>query len=254
MKKEDFSDYQSNLFAEGIIKAYRNVVNTTSPELFSHYIDELEKALTNGTKYGNVSQETIEYYNGDMTVAAKELIDCFFAIDATYKDGEHEMLHSVRILNPDEVNMYSLKETLTENAWGYFSLSLSLLKLRIGGVEGAVNMTLIKLQCFLLALNLRHEEKLKRPYKNTQTYLMTDGNTGYTKIGRSYDPHKRETTLQSEKPTKSLLAISEDNCENELHEKYAKKRIRGEWFNLSEKDIKTIIKQYSFKKLTRKVR
>ena len=30
--------------------------------------------------------------------------------------------------------------------------------------------------------------------------------------------------------------------ENELHEKYANKRIRGEWFDLSKKDVGEVLK------------
>lgn len=70
--------------------------------------------------------------------------------------------------------------------------------------------------------------------------------TGYTKIGRSKDPKRREKTLQSEKPVITLLKVSKLCVEKDLHKKYNYKRIRGEWFNLSEKDIDSIVDEYSF--------
>ncbi len=73
---------------------------------------------------------------------------------------------------------------------------------------------------------------------------MRDKNTGLTKIGKSCNPVSRERTLQSEKPTISLLAISENDIENFLHEQYANKRVRGEWFALTDKDISNILKYF----------
>jgi len=80
----------------------------------------------------------------------------------------------------------------------------------------------------------------------TKTYLMLSNST-YTKIGKSFNPYKREATLQYENPTISLLAICDVDVERELHEKYSEKRHRGEWFDLSKKDINKIIKDYNFK-------
>lgn len=79
-----------------------------------------------------------------------------------------------------------------------------------------------------------------------KTYLMSDSNTGFTKIGVSRSPHIRERTLQSEKPTISLLKICDALVERELHRKYKGKRVRGEWFNLSENDLEAIISEYNF--------
>lgn len=85
--------------------------------------------------------------------------------------------------------------------------------------------------------------------KPIKTYLMTDSNTGYTKIGASINPKIRERTLQSEKPTITLFAICEDMIESELHMKFYEKQIRGEWFDLSKKDIDNLIEIYKFKPL-----
>lgn len=75
-------------------------------------------------------------------------------------------------------------------------------------------------------------------------YLMLDCNTGLYKIGMSNNPEFREKTLQSEKPTISKIAEkklpSRDFAaaiEKMVHNLYADKRVRGEWFNLSDYEI-----------------
>lgn len=85
----------------------------------------------------------------------------------------------------------------------------------------------------------RKEKKDKR----TNIYLMVDHNTGFYKIGRSKSPLKREKTLQSEKPTIELIAHWEsvESHENWLHQKFENKRIRGEWFALSQEDVDFIL-------------
>lgn len=47
---------------------------------------------------------------------------------------------------------------------------------------------------------------------------MKDENTGFTKIGKSIHPKKRERTLQSEKPTISLFKVCDKLVEKELHD------------------------------------
>nr|WP_236027380.1 GIY-YIG nuclease family protein [Gelidibacter pelagius] len=76
---------------------------------------------------------------------------------------------------------------------------------------------------------------------------MKDLANGYYKIGISNNPTYREKTLQSEKPTieliKSKLFSNRKVAvafERSLHKTYENKRLRGEWFELSERDIKEI--------------
>jgi len=80
-------------------------------------------------------------------------------------------------------------------------------------------------------------------------YLMVDLSNNYYKIGISNKPVYRERTLQSEKPTVEMLCYKEfpnrkiaNNIEQALHKTYAKKRIRGEWFDLTEKEVTEIKK------------
>lgn len=80
--------------------------------------------------------------------------------------------------------------------------------------------------------------------KKYKTYLMIDHNTHLYKIGKSENPKYRERTLQSEKPSISILLVINADVEKILHERYSEKRIRGEWFCLSEDDIKDIKNKY----------
>jgi len=71
---------------------------------------------------------------------------------------------------------------------------------------------------------------------------MIDNRNGYIKIGKSKNINYREKTLQSEVPEIELLCYIDYNIEKELHSMCDDKRVRGEWFNLSKKDINLIIK------------
>lgn len=79
-------------------------------------------------------------------------------------------------------------------------------------------------------------------------YLMEDTTNGYIKIGMSVDPHYREKTLQSEKPSIILRKTRKypnretaAAIEKMFHTLFSSKRIRGEWFNLNNEDIENIL-------------
>ena len=78
-------------------------------------------------------------------------------------------------------------------------------------------------------------------------YLMKDFNTGYYKIGISNSPEYREKTLQSEKPTIEMISNKKyisrkiaHSFEQALHKTFSNKRVRGEWFDLNQRDVKEI--------------
>lgn len=70
-------------------------------------------------------------------------------------------------------------------------------------------------------------------------YLMKDSTTGLYKIGVSNQPKFREKTLQSEKPTISMIGQWEKmgKYEKKIHTYFAKHRIRGEWFELARAQV-----------------
>lgn len=100
-------------------------------------------------------------------------------------------------------------------------------------------------------LNLREisrkQRKISVPKESkSKTYLMIDIANGFVKIGKSKNPKFRERTLQSEKPTIELYAVKDKDIEKQLHSLYADRNVRGEWYNLSQKEINSIIKDYGF--------
>ena len=71
-------------------------------------------------------------------------------------------------------------------------------------------------------------------------YLIVCFKNNCCKIGSSLDPSKRLNNLQSANPNKlELVSIIEGDkkLEFELHEKFSKDRLNGEWFNYT-KEIK----------------
>lgn len=68
---------------------------------------------------------------------------------------------------------------------------------------------------------------------------MIDNHTGHYKIGRSVSPLKREATLLSQKSSIRLLFYfpSFSKMEIYIHEMFYEKRIRGEWFDLTNEDL-----------------
>lgn len=79
-------------------------------------------------------------------------------------------------------------------------------------------------------------------------YLMRDQSNNYYKIGMSKTPEYRERTLQSEKPTIDMICNKRlpslkiaKAFEKALHNAFADKRIRGEWFSLNENDVAEIV-------------
>lgn len=73
-----------------------------------------------------------------------------------------------------------------------------------------------------------------------KTYFLRDAITEYTKIGKSIDINRRLKEIKSANPTVELITVIDKDIELELHHEYEHKRMNGEWFNLTEKDINDI--------------
>ena len=71
-------------------------------------------------------------------------------------------------------------------------------------------------------------------------YILKNKRNGLYKIGYSSNPSLRESTLQSQEPEIERIKVFKNNHENLLHEKYKKQRVRGEWFNLTNLQVKYI--------------
>lgn len=89
--------------------------------------------------------------------------------------------------------------------------------------------------------------KKKTPIKLQKTYLLQNI-YGHVKIGKSIDPFNRKRTLSSNEIGLNVIAICDNNIEKYLHKKYHKFRMSGEWFDLTENIISTIIEENGFVK------
>lgn len=88
----------------------------------------------------------------------------------------------------------------------------------------------------------------RRNNKSNNVYLIQAEN-GLTKIGVSNDAYKRLKTLDVGSPVnlELLFYFNTDEAmriEGFLHNKFAKKLVKGEWYNLSCSDIKWIKENY----------
>lgn len=87
--------------------------------------------------------------------------------------------------------------------------------------------------------------KQKKKRKSTFVYLMIDEHTGLIKIGESKKPSTREKTLQASVPLLKLIGAwkATRKHEQDLHKQYSSQRVRGEWFRLSNQDVRDISAQ-----------
>ena len=91
----------------------------------------------------------------------------------------------------------------------------------------------------------RFDDSIRRSSFEVFTYLMEDTRNGMIKIGKSRNPERREKTLQSEAPSVEMrIAVpTESDFENDLHVEFDHLRRRGEWFEMSSLEIKTVIER-----------
>jgi hypothetical protein len=78
--------------------------------------------------------------------------------------------------------------------------------------------------------------------ESSYVYLMLNKRNGFIKIGKSKWPQFREKTLQADEPEIELITFWEApaTLEKQLHKRFAEQRQRGEWFELTFKDLKSI--------------
>lgn len=79
----------------------------------------------------------------------------------------------------------------------------------------------------------RMPQPMPRPSSTPHTYLIKAEGSPLVKIGFASNPKKRLASLQTGQPmTLSLLWSTPGNYEDALHEAFADRRVRGEWFDL----------------------
>jgi len=79
-------------------------------------------------------------------------------------------------------------------------------------------------------------------------YFIRELNSHYVKIGYANDPNKRLTELQIGNPHDIAIAhliqvadaLTARHIESTFHERFAPARVRGEWYVLSEADLRDV--------------
>ncbi len=98
--------------------------------------------------------------------------------------------------------------------------------------------------------NSKQPRRREKKSNNCNIYIIKNHRNGYTKIGFTTKNAKfREATLQSQEPEVELIGEWTGNILDEeiLHNLFKDKRVRGEWFELSDKNIKEIHEYFSIK-------
>ncbi len=166
--------------------------------------------------------------------------------DFNSKNTYKEKIQCVRYFYKELVNLYYYcDEVIEEVSESYLNKQFTLY------TKKWIN-EMLKDEYILYLKNL-NRELTQSAYKNNtksketfkqRTYILKDNNTGFYKIGKSINPKEREKTLQSEKPTIKMIKEFKTDIESKLHKKYNEHRIRGEWFDLNNIQLKYICTNY----------
>lgn len=100
--------------------------------------------------------------------------------------------------------------------------------------------TIVKYFTYKAEADLRISEKAK----NYKTYILIDRISGFCKIGKTSDIKKRMQILSCGNPNIELLHVIDSDVESELHKKFNRKLVKGEWYALSHKDIDSIRRKW----------
>lgn len=203
--------------------------------------DQIKEILANSSKRG--------YLNG-VIPSADEIVDYFFrpivVLNIDNENVKRDKYYFVRRLYYTKTIDISMCNDVFARIFDpMFTLYL------YDNLEGKFLSPELLLRILQIAARVpEFESMVNLKQKNISTYLMKDTATGMVKIGRSIHPAKREHTLQADKPTIELLYTTPENIESKLHKEFDAFRMRGEWFNLTQKQIDYIVKTYNFTKNT----
>lgn len=99
----------------------------------------------------------------------------------------------------------------------------------------------------------RRQSRLKSDEDNVRIYLIKDNDSGYTKIGSSVNPQRRFAEMINQASPAivpgtgrnyTLTWFSEPTqrkIEKTIHQHFKSQRVKGEWFDLTEDEIRTLI-------------
>ena len=160
-------------------------------------------------------------------------------------------------LTKEEIEDYSRYGGRSASTYNILSLINSVKDLNNENeVADTLVATLLDIQNELQVATEKHNKEIKdsEGYKSHEhssykedmlgnVYLMFNRRNNYYKIGfTKKDPSYRETTLQAQEPEVELVDYWKGSLKDEenLHNIFQEKRLRGEWFSLAENDIHMI--------------
>lgn len=195
------------------------------------YKDSLKEDIKNKTTKDIKIRILLESYGWRNAIKYEISLDTFFQIDyKKIKKYAYDYVGFFKKMNLD------LKNTnYSERIW-WHERKLQDVK------EARIAVELMKANEHLFVEQM---DKIEYVKPKSKCYIIKDHNTGLYKIGKSVNPVFREKTLQSEKPTIEAVKIFKKDHEDELHKKYSKQRIRGEWFKLNKIQLQYICKTYA---------
>ncbi len=121
--------------------------------------------------------------------------------------------------------------------------SLSEINIPIFDEFGNMEDLLIPLE--QLEANLYIDNIQNKAKKPVHTYIIKDTASLQFKIGKSTNIEKRIKLFSTSNPNLELILIIEKNIEKELHLLFRERRYKGEWFKLTDSDLKFIKFNYS---------
>jgi hypothetical protein len=162
---------------------------------------------------------------------------------------DYEEIDAINAFNIFQTRLRSFLEKM-----GFFTTTTMELKMFEG--KNAVGASSIPIKVIRLIDKVEflrelfdNNYKLKSEEDREYVYLMVNEETSLIKIGTSIKPHYREKTLHSQEPKIFIIAVwcCDKALERELHKKYSKSRVRGEWFRLKLRELEEIGKFMNLK-------
>ena len=96
-----------------------------------------------------------------------------------------------------------------------------------------------RIELFVKILDHIDQRKIVYNY----TYVGVDS-SGMFKIGKTSNISRRSMAIKTHNPSYKDIILIKGDFEKELHNKFSVKRVSGEWFHLSEKDLEYIASNY----------
>jgi hypothetical protein len=170
--------------------------------------------------------------NDKLSVNAKFL---YIIMNLNNKDGVIEVKTMCALINKSTDTVYLILKELID-----YGLVEKIKQMNENGRFGSVKY---KINDFFdngsnnIILNLR----------KAKTYIMYDPDLNLYKIGKTININQRKLALKIKHKNILCLYFCEMDIESFVHKFHSRKRIKKEWFDLNEEDIKELLIKFNFK-------